>query len=185
VVDDRRAGDAHRPGHWVGYFDEGVFGNYGWGGPGPEPIGAHGLVRFDERLERAWDYPYDTGFDAICDCYALNVSAETVWACYYTAFPVVRIIDDRVTGWTNTASGATAVITDGRHCALVGGYRGDRDRVVIGELRPDGRFDIRHETRLSLPGGAPLPPSRTFGRGNVLHVLSGTTHYKLDLESLL
>src|SRR5260370_20638010 len=29
---------------WVSYFDEGVFGNYGWSPPGPEPIGAPGLV---------------------------------------------------------------------------------------------------------------------------------------------
>ena len=27
---------------WVGYFDEGVFGNMGWGSPGPEPLGAGG-----------------------------------------------------------------------------------------------------------------------------------------------
>lgn len=34
---------------WVGYFDEGVFGNYGWGGPGPEPVGSCGLARFGPR----------------------------------------------------------------------------------------------------------------------------------------
>jgi hypothetical protein len=32
---------------WVSYFDEGVFGNYRWSPPGPEPIGAPGLVAFD------------------------------------------------------------------------------------------------------------------------------------------
>src|SRR5262249_21153055 len=31
---------------WVGYFDEGVYGNYGWGVPGPEPLGSCGLARF-------------------------------------------------------------------------------------------------------------------------------------------
>ena len=34
---------------WVGYLDEGVFGNLGWGVPGPEPIGSPGLLRFDLR----------------------------------------------------------------------------------------------------------------------------------------
>jgi hypothetical protein len=29
---------------WVAYFDEGVFGNYGWGGSGPTPIGAPGII---------------------------------------------------------------------------------------------------------------------------------------------
>ena len=32
---------------WVGYFDEGVFGSFGWGGPGPPPIGQPGIVQFD------------------------------------------------------------------------------------------------------------------------------------------
>jgi hypothetical protein len=43
-----------RSGHvWVGYFDEGVYGNYGWGGGGggPAPLGAPGLVRFSPDLE--------------------------------------------------------------------------------------------------------------------------------------
>jgi hypothetical protein len=170
---------------WVGYFDEGVYGNFGWGGPGPEPIGSHGLVRFDERLVRAWDYPFDTGFDPISDCYALNIAGETVWACYYTGFPVVRITDDRVTGWATSDDGVSAVITDGRRCALVGGYGENRDRVVVGELAQDGRFAVRHQRRFSLPGGDPLPPrSGTYGRGDVLHVLAGTTHYQLDLDQL-
>ena len=46
---------------WVAYFDEGVFGNYGWGGPdGPEPIGSSGLVRFSRELEMEWEYAPET-----------------------------------------------------------------------------------------------------------------------------
>jgi hypothetical protein len=42
----------------VGYFDEGIYGNYGWGlGDGPEPVGAYGIVRFSPDLEPAWHYP--------------------------------------------------------------------------------------------------------------------------------
>jgi hypothetical protein len=37
---------------WVSYFDEGVFGNRGWNSPGPEPIGASGLVAFDSSGQR-------------------------------------------------------------------------------------------------------------------------------------
>jgi hypothetical protein len=42
---------------WVSYFDEGVFGNYGWRPPGPEPIGAPGLVGFD--LQGLVRFAYD------------------------------------------------------------------------------------------------------------------------------
>ncbi|HEY6315534.1 MAG TPA: hypothetical protein VIY52_32665 [Streptosporangiaceae bacterium] len=32
---------------WVGYFDEGIYGNYGWGqADTQEPVGAYGIVRF-------------------------------------------------------------------------------------------------------------------------------------------
>lgn len=45
---------------WVGYFDEGVYGNFGWGDPGsPAPVGQHGLMRFSSDLHADWRYPCD------------------------------------------------------------------------------------------------------------------------------
>ncbi len=41
---------------WVSYFDEGVFGNFGWGHPGPEPIGAPGLRAFSPTGEPVFAY---------------------------------------------------------------------------------------------------------------------------------
>jgi hypothetical protein len=62
---------------WAGYFDEGIYGNYGWGrADTEEPVGAYGIVRFSPGLEPAWHYPKYTEvgpWDAISDCYALNV----------------------------------------------------------------------------------------------------------------
>lgn len=165
---------------WVGYFDEGISGNLNWGGPGPEPIGAHGLVRFDENLELAWEFPDDTPFDSIWDCYALNVADEVVWACYYTDFPVVRIDAGRVTGWPTEAQGPHAVVTDGYRCALVGSS-GDGSVVVVGELSYDGRFTAVRETALAVPHR----PVAMIGRGDTLHVLDDRTHYKVDLEQLM
>ncbi len=173
---------------WVGYFDEGVFGNLGWGEAdlgAPDPVGASGLVRFDEQLRPAWEFPYDPRFGAIYDCYALNVTEESAWACFYDGFPVVRVTDGALTGWTNKYSGVQALLTDGRRCALVGGYGAQHNRIVTGLLSGDGRFEVRGTTRLVLPEG--LPASRKYtvtGRGDVLHVLAGTTHLQLDLDQL-
>lgn len=124
------------------------------GGPGPEPIGAHGLVRFDENLELAWEYPDDTPYDTISDCYALNVADEDVWACYYTDFPVVRVAAGRVTGWPTEGrgQGPHAVVTDGYRCALVGSS-GDGSVVVVSELSHDGRFTAVREPRGRGPTG--------------------------------
>ena len=59
---------------WVGCFDEGIYGNYGWGQDGTEePVGAYGIVRFSPELEPAWYYPRYTEvgpWDAVSDCYA-------------------------------------------------------------------------------------------------------------------
>ena len=86
---------------WVGYFDEGIYGNYGWGrADSQEPIGAYGIVRFSPGLEPAWHYPKYTEvgpWDAVSDCYALNVDDTSTWACYDSDFPVVRIRDGAVT----------------------------------------------------------------------------------------
>src|SRR5580704_11808232 len=43
---------------WIGYFDEGIYGNYGWGQDGTEePVGAYGIVLFSPGLEPSWHSP--------------------------------------------------------------------------------------------------------------------------------
>jgi len=84
---------------WVSYFDEGVFGNYGW----DKPMGAAGLVCFEATGRVVWEFEPPVGVDAIADCYALNVAADSVWACYYTEFPVVKVDSEwRVRAWRST-----------------------------------------------------------------------------------
>ncbi len=97
---------------WVGYFDEGIYGNYGWGGIGGSvPMGLPGIVCFTSQLERAWEYSVESNssLDPIHDCYALNVDGESVWPYYYSDFPVVRIEYGSVRAWTNEVAGARAL----------------------------------------------------------------------------
>ncbi len=166
---------------WVGYFDEGILGNLGWGDssldPIPVPIGAHGLLRFDENLDLAWEFPFDTPFDEIEDCYALNIAGEVAWACYYADFPIVRVEAGQVAGWTTVDThGPSALVSDGRHCALV-----CDGHFEVGELSSDGVFTVVRDTALALPEG----PVSLTGRGDTLHILGERTHYKLDLEQLM
>ena len=169
---------------WVGYFDEGIYGNYGWGlGDGPEPVGAYGIVRFSPDLEPAWHYPKihrgrPVGRDQRLLC--LNVDDTSTWACYDSDFPVVRIRDGAVTGWHNDVKGAGALAVAGSRVALFGGYGPDHDRLAITELdvgraRPDGDY------RIVLPDGMPLAPgTQVIGRGSRLHFLTGSAGYQLD-----
>lgn len=178
-----------RTGHvWVGYFDEGVYGNYGWGGgDGPTPLGAPGLVRFSPDLEPDWRYPshVDQPWGPIDDCYALNVAGDTAWACYYSDFPVVRIAAGTVTSWRNTiAQGVRALAVADGTVALCGGYGSDRDVLVLARLDHD-RLHKLAEYRLVLPDGSPLPATtRITGRGADLHLIDDGDWYRLDLDDL-
>jgi hypothetical protein len=167
---------------WVGYFDEGVYGNYGWGGGrGPEPIGAPGIVRFAADLRPEWRYPGNDEADPIDDCYALNVVGESAWSTYYASFPVVRVADDAVRSWPGCGAAAHAMMVDGARCVLVGGYREDHDRLLAGNL-DRGHF---RSYRLTLPGGRALPDNvRVIGRGTDLHVFAETIWFRLHLDDL-
>ena len=173
---------------WVGYFDEGVYGNYGWGDAGvPSPLGAPGLVRFSSHLQPDWRYPshVDNPWGAISDCYALNVDGDTAWACYYTDFPVVRVRAGTLTGWRNTsARGGRALAVSDTRVALCGGYGPDRDRLVVGTLG-DNQLHQFGEYRLVLPDGSPMPAAaRVIGRGSDLHLLIDSGWYRLDLDDI-
>jgi len=147
---------------WTGYFDGGIYGNYGWGQDGTEePVGAYGIVRFspDWRPSGATPRYTEVGpWDAVSDCYALNVDDVCAWACYYSDFPVVCIRDGAVTGWHNDIKGASALAVAGSRVALFGGYGPDHDRLALTELgadhaRPAGQY------RVVLPGGEHHPPA--------------------------
>jgi len=166
---------------WVGYFDEGIFGNFGWGGPGASgPVGACGLIRFSPDLRPVWRAPYEAGqrWTEISDVYALNVSDQEAWTCYYTDFPVVRIRDDRRTAWHSE------VAVWGTRVALFGGYGAEASRLCVGVLDGD-RFTVTGQSRLTLPGGDPFPRgTRVVGRGADLHFLAGDSWHKLSVDDL-
>jgi hypothetical protein len=168
---------------WVGYSDEGVFGNYGWGSPGgPAPIGAPGLLRFDADLNVTWRFPEGSAFGHIDDCYALNVVAEDAWACYYSDWPVVRVSDDRTAGWRNSIAGASAIALADGSVAFAGGYRGEHDRVAIGAIA-DEQIEVRALRRLAMPDGSEIPSDRIIGRGSDLHLVVQNEWYKAEIPA--
>lgn len=170
---------------WAGYFDEGVYGNLGWGDNGtPAPMGSCGLARFSAKLRPEWRFPGDGAADVIDDCYALNVDGETAWTCYYSDFPIVRIQNDRVTTWSNEIHGANAMAVAETRVALFGGYQADRHRLAVGDLI-DGRLGITGEYRVVLPDGGPLPDrTRVEGRGRELHFLTDQDWYRLTVTDI-
>lgn len=164
---------------WAGYFDEGVFGNLGWGGPGPTPLGAGGIAAWSPDFEKIWELAPEDGL--VSDCYALNVAPGEVLACPYTGFPVVRIQDRQETVVTTSGvSGAAGIIASGDQIAIIGTYR-DPSLLITGAIQ-DGVFRESGRANLWEPDGAPLPMCQVHCRGSVAHFFAGRKWYSFDLE---
>lgn len=158
---------------WVSYFDEGVFGNYGWGLSGPEPLGRSGLARWTLGGSRAYEFSPPDGHPSIVDCYSLSVVGDDAWACYYTGFPVVHVrADGSVDAWSDGVAGVHALAVAGDRLGLIGGYRGMDDRLIVADLA-GGACRIRQTFQLVMPDGADVPQdARVMARGAGIHVVA-------------
>ena len=102
----------------TGYFDEGVFGNYGW----DEPLGACGLIAWTPEGVPLWKnekYP-------IYDCYAISLDEEeNLWFYYYDEFRLVRtdFKEDLVFDLPIEGSEAFSVAPSGDTFLFQGGYQ--------------------------------------------------------------
>jgi hypothetical protein len=151
---------------WVGWFDEGIFGNGRWRYPGLKwPPSSYGIASFDERGELV----KHATLQSIADCYALNVLGDIAWACTYTDFPVWEIGDERERTWSTELSGTNALAVSYPYVLAAGGYRDDANRACLLRLN-DERAEMIGEWRL--PIGADRAEFEMDGRGDELHVVA-------------
>lgn len=164
---------------WVGYSDEGVYGNFGWGGlGGPAPLGAGGIAAWSPDFEKVWELNPAEGL--VDDCYALNVGPGEVLACPYTDFPVVRIRDWQVSSAaTNNAGGPAGIIASGNQVGLIG----SSSLLITGTVQ-DGTYRESDRVSLRAPDGGPLPKSRPRCRGSAAHFFAEGKWYSFDLENV-
>lgn len=111
----------------TGYFDEGVFGNYGWADSSSThgyvpPVGECGLIAWTPEGTPLWkNEKY-----SIYDCYAISLDEEeNLWFYYYDAFRLVRtnFKEDFVFDLPIEGSGAFAVSPSGDTFLFQGGYQ--------------------------------------------------------------
>lgn len=165
---------------WTSYFDEGVFGNYGW----QNPVGASALVAWDSLGNKLYEFQPNAGLNAICDCYAMNVESEDdVWLYYYTEFPLVRLHHREVASvWRMPLGGSDAFAVGIGHALFRGGYN-DKDTYRCFALRTDGVPKLLGKLELRNEDGNKLVADRVVGRGNVIHLLSDGSLYRLDVQT--
>jgi hypothetical protein len=167
---------------WASYFDEGVFGNYGW----ERPVGASGLVAWDSAGNQLYEFVPRPGMGSICDCYALNVESEDdVWFYYYTDFPLVRLHCRQIEGvWQMPLGGSDAFAVSARHALFRGGYR-DRDTYLLFSLDPDREPRLMAEIQLRGADGSKLVPARAVGRADAIHMVSDGFLYRIDAQTAI
>lgn len=167
---------------WTGYFDEGVFGNLGWGDPGgPAPLGAAGVVAWSSAFEKIWEL--DATENLVSDCCALNVGPDAVWACADADFPVIRIADGHVqVHHAQNVNGPSGIIATRDRVGLVGTYL-DPSLLVVGNLT-DGVLTETARANLWAPDGTPLPMSRIHCRGSIAHFFFNGDWYTFDLNEI-
>ena len=177
---------------WVGWFDEGIFGNDGWRVPGQEwPPSCNGVACFaaDGTLLHLPVWPAETG--TIADCYALNVVGPGAWACPYSEFPLVRFVPGKPACWWRIHNrGLKAIAVDGNHALLAGGYNKEASRLALVELVGNG---LGEQAPVLATWTLPLrrlPPSDNewapvwhrpillTGRGDTLHLVDDGFWYR-------
>lgn len=165
---------------WTSFFDEGVFGNYGW----DRPVGESGLIAWDRDGIRVF-----TNSEAdIADCYALNVvSDEEVWFYYYTDFKLCRLsgpaAQPKVSFFDPRLSGSSVLATDGYRFLMDQGYD-KHERYSLLHLDPRGRLVPDGELLLTDENGEPLGTHLRDARGDTLLFMKGTQLYCTILSDL-
>jgi hypothetical protein len=165
---------------WVGYFDEGVFG--GPNTDGSWPVSSFGIARFAPDGTVLWTFNTEERADlSIADCYALTLNENTLWCCFYTDFPIVRVRSGTVRHWRNGIRGPKALATDGQHVLLAGGYGPQAPRIAL----------LRLDDERALPLGDVLfqPPANGAagllqGRGATLHIVGQGRWRRLNLSAV-
>jgi hypothetical protein len=167
---------------WTSYFDEGVFGNFGW----HTPVGASGLVAWDATGNKVYEFEPAAGLDSICDCYAMNVESDNdVWCYYYTEFPLVKLHRRKIASIWKLPLGGSDGFAIGRGYALFrGGYR-DRDVYRLFSLKQGGTAKLKSELVLCDENGSKLVADWLAARGDRICFISNGSLYHVDVPAVI
>jgi hypothetical protein len=164
---------------WTSFFDEGIFGSYGW----DDPIGASGLVAWDAAGIKRYEFEPS---GSICDCYALNVESEQdVWFYYYTEFRLVHLRFREIKSvWKMPLAGSDAFAISDGYVLFRGGY-GDHDTYHLYSLDPTANVKLVRKIEFQDQDGAKLIANRVVGRRDALYFVSNGLIYRIDIATAM
>lgn len=105
---------------WISYFDEGIFGNFGWN----EPLGAPGLICWNKDGSKIWEFEPIDELNYMADCYAMNIdSNNNIWFYYYTEFPLVKLDNAKqMKFWDTGIKGSSSLNISENNILMADGY---------------------------------------------------------------
>ncbi len=161
---------------WTGYFDEGVFGNYGW----EKPIGRSGLVGWDASGRKMDSLEEDREY-SIFECLALNGAADGgIWFFFSIESKIGVRKEGRTVYYSPEGMGFQSFAVNGE---TVVAHSGEGGRALF-ELRREGNeYKTVREIELIKPDGAPLEPQLVNNRENMLLFLDGDELYMYGVKS--
>lgn len=165
---------------WTSYFDEGIFGNYGWG----QPIGSEGLRCWDSSGNALYQYPnIESHF--ISDCYALNViSDHEVYFYFYTDFELGRYYEGSIDYIKPDVEGADGFSIYEDYVLFRGGY-GNRDNYTLYKNYPGNRLKRKCFVKIMDHNNTVIKADAISCKGSLLLLTSGSKIYYIDIRDIL
>lgn len=159
---------------WTSYFDEGFDQSFG-------NIDITGLHRWDSNGNEIYRYHPIIGLntiDVIMDCYAMNaLSDNTVWIYYYTDFPLVKIVDDKIIDyWHPPIKGSHWFAVYNNHIVFVGCY----DDKLFHHFEALPNHEIKHVQTFDI-----AQKGWYTTRGKTIVICEDNQFYRFDIPELL
>ncbi|MEU7278144.1 hypothetical protein AB0A69_05035 [Streptomyces sp. NPDC045431] len=142
---------------WVGYFDEGVYGD--------DPLSRPGLRRWSGTGEPQWAYAPPAGNQYIWDVYSLNVDGDAAWSTPYGAGPLLEVRGEEVRVRSAPVRMATALAVHGDQVVFLSGSGKPADLLTYGRLT-DTSVEPLMERRLVRPDERDVGRCQTVCRGS-------------------
>jgi hypothetical protein len=163
---------------WTSYFDEGVFGNYGW----DHPVGSSGLLAWDKNGERIFSYNGEAGY--ICDCYALNVLGDDdVWFYFYTDFNLVHLSKDSMISYKPGIDGSDGFVIYDKYVLFRGGYD-DHDTYTLFEIG-DNQTLQKQKDIIFTDGISKIQADTIYCRGQHMLIQVDMKLYHISLDEII
>jgi len=162
---------------WVGWHDQGVFGNDDWKLQGHKwPSSSNGIACFDDL----GGLVKSASSVSIADCYALNIFDDEAWSCFYTDFPIWNMKGVYETTWPSELSGTSAIAVSYPYVLAAGGYLDNKNSMHLIKLTKNNAVtEISWKTdKISDNDEIRL----LDGRANSLHLVTNNKWYRWNVN---